>query len=462
MNKLKIFLKNDVNLIYLFIVASPLLDSISSIFKLLFPNLPISVSAVLRLLIPAFLLVKIFFTSKKERIILLIYGGLVILYGAFHLWYYKNNLTSYSFGSLMHESQYLVYYSFSILILFLILRYKDKIDDIKLKNCLYINLITYSILLFISIITGTASTTYSTGLGLKGWFNSGNFLSSSLLISLSLAIPFFKKFLKSSIYLVVFLSFFMLILLGTRVGYFGYMLIAVIYIISEMIIGLIRKTVDKKTIVLSLVLIFSFIFLFFFEPYTFQRRQDLDIASENLVDENGEATNLSEGMTDIRKKITNGTMTEEMMSKEQQTAFMNMAKISKEKGMTIAERREMAFVYSLELYKLQKNPVAKIFGNGHLINYPEFTLETEIVAMIFNFGILGFILFYLPYILISFYLLYVIIKNVKRVNVTVLLAGLSILFTFAMSLLVNYTFFFSTLAMLFACSVLIILKRCKQ
>ena len=68
----------------------------------------------------------------------------------------------------------------------------------------------------------------------------------------------------------------------------------------------------------------------------------------------------------------------------------------------------------------------------------------EIPAFLFNFGILGFILYFVPFLLIFIYGLWIGIKNIKKVDDEYIMMELASGFTFALSFFSGYTFFNSS------------------
>jgi len=194
MKKLKEIKLEDI--LVLFIILCPILDILSFIFRNHFGTSK-SPSTILRPLIPAIAIVIIFFKNKiklKLFIVFCIYA----VYGIIHLILFKLNITGISYGTITHEAQYIVNYSYMILNLFIYIFMFYKKDTVKLKNGVLIALAIYIISIYISILTGTSSTTYVEGIGYKGWFEQGNSLSSIFILGLLLLMPLGKnkKYLK--------------------------------------------------------------------------------------------------------------------------------------------------------------------------------------------------------------------------------------------------------------------------
>ena len=69
------------------------------------------------------------------------------------------------------------------------------------------------------------------------------------------------------------------------------------------------------------------------------------------------------------------------------------------------------------------------------------TLEMEFIALILNFGIIGFILYMIPFLIIDFKAIKYILKNYKRIDIEYLMYLVAVLLAIVFSLLAGYTFF---------------------
>ena len=74
-------------------------------------------------------------------------------------------------------------------------------------------------------------------------------------------------------------------------------------------------------------------------------------------------------------------------------------------------------------------------------NFRELVLEMEIPAFLLNFGICGFILYFVPFLSIFIYSAYIGLKNIKKINQEYILLLLGAGFALAISFLAGYTFF---------------------
>ena len=254
-NKIKEFKIEE--LLCVFIIICPILDAASFIFRNYF-NTSISISTVLRPVISIISIIYIFF---KDRIKLpLIIGGITYaLYGIIHLYIFSFLKAESSYGNIIREFQYIVNYTFMIMNLFIylyvfIFRNETKKENInKLKTSVLIAFTIYIGLLFMAILTGTSSHTYTEDqMGYKGWFESGNSVGAILLVMLFVLLPMLNKNnnIKFRIWVgtdIVLAIIYLTILLGTRVGLFGSLLVIAVFVIIDVIHNLYhRDGINKK------------------------------------------------------------------------------------------------------------------------------------------------------------------------------------------------------------------------
>ena len=65
----------------------------------------------------------------------------------------------------------------------------------------------------------------------------------------------------------------------------------------------------------------------------------------------------------------------------------------------------------------------------------------EVPAFLYNFGVIGFFLYFMPFLAIAVYGIYSIIKNIKEISVEFAMCVLGIWFAIITSFLSGYTFF---------------------
>ena len=85
-------------------------------------------------------------------------------------------------------------------------------------------------------------------------------------------------------------------------------------------------------------------------------------------------------------------------------------------------------------------------------------LEMELVSILLNFGLIGFLIFIGPFLTIFFIGLYKCIKYRKQIDSEYIFILFGSAMAFALSLLSGYTFFSSSTAMMIVVINIIILK----
>ena len=258
------------NLLSFFIIVCPLLDISSFLFRNKFET-NYSISTILRPIIQGIIFVYIFFKEKlKDKFKTIGVCFIYLLYVLIHLYIYKNNIVNCSYGTITHEAQYLLNYSFMILNLFIFIKTFNNQNYKKLQKSILISTAIYIVSIYISIITKTSSTTYVEGMGYKGWFESGNSISAILLLSTFIILSFImqiqNKKMKICLFIVLgLIGIYLLTLIGTRVGLIGFILAILCFAMSEIFCKIIKKMkISKKNFILLisiLVLLISIVFI---------------------------------------------------------------------------------------------------------------------------------------------------------------------------------------------------------
>ena len=124
--KKKIDTKNlTENLLVIFVILCPVFDILSFVFRNTF-NTNLSPSTILRPIIPLIAIIDLFIKNKhkiKMFIIAIIYG----VYALVHLLLFNTANTGFSYSNVGHEMQYIMNYTFMIIILFVYAYvFKDK------------------------------------------------------------------------------------------------------------------------------------------------------------------------------------------------------------------------------------------------------------------------------------------------------------------------------------------------
>ena len=445
---------NIENILCLFIIICPMLDILSFGFRNIF-NTNISPSTVLRPIIPIVVIIYLFFKKgKKFKLYTFLGFAFYAIYAVCHLYLFQKVKTGSSYSNIVHEAQYIVNYSFMILNLILyIYIFKDK-NTAKLKKSILYSACIYIISIYLAIITHTSSYTYlEEKMGYKGWLESGNSTGAIFLLTMFIYINLLKdkKYKKIVIPLLLFVGIFLIFLIGTRVGLLGFILVLSLYIIVEVFYSLLHNNkVNKKFVAIGGVsIILIGVLVVAFGSTTLQRRKHLKEIESDIIDEklNGNS-HITGDLLEIKKKIDNNELEEGYMSDAQKQSIIDLYNIANEMNISNNDQRMQQLIYNAALVKNQKNIGLITFGNGYMANFRELVLEMEIPAFLFNFGIIGFCLYFVPFLSIFVYGLWIGIKNIKKIDDEYIMLWLGSGFTFALSFFSGYTFFNSSTMMI--------------
>lgn len=327
--------------------------------------------------------------------------------------------TEISYSNVIHEAQYIINYSFLILNLF-VYTYAFKIKDTnKLKKSVLISLSIYIISIYISILTGTSSSTYIEGMGYKGWFESGNSLSAIFTLGLFMIVPMIKdkKYRYIVIALLGLIGIFVTMLIGTRVGLFGFVLVLGVYAVSEIVTAILNKNKLNKYLLAGIIagIIIVVLGIVFIGSNTLNRRKHLQDIEGNIVDK-GQEAHISGSLLEIKEQIENGEMQENIMSKPVQQSILDLYNYANEHDVVNNDMRRQQMIYHLYLVANQANPFLLLFGNGYMTSFRELVLEIEMLALATNFGLIGFALYAGPLLAIFIYACIWGVKNRKKIN----------------------------------------------
>lgn len=445
---------NLENILCLFLLLCPILDIVSFLYRKNF-NTNFSPSTIMRPIIPMIIITFLFFTkNKKFKLYTFLAFIIYAIYGIIHLYLFTKVKNGSSYSTVFHEAQYIINYSFMILNLFIyIYVFRNNKSD-KLKKTVLFSTCIYIISIFISIITKTSSHTYIVEkLGYKGWFESGNSIGAILILSMFVYITYVRdaKYKKIAIPLVILVGIFLTTLIGTRVGLFGFILVLGLYIMVEVIYGIVHnKKVNKKIIAYgSIGIIGIIVTVVIFGSNTFERRKQLQEVSSEIVDTSlNKSSHITGDLLQIKNNIDNNNLEDNYMNNAQKQSIIDLYNVANKLNIRNSERRIQELIYNIALVKNQKDVNLLMFGNGYVANFRELILEMEIPAFLFNFGILGFILYFIPFVTICIYGIYIGIKNIRKINTEYIMLVLGCGATFGLSFFSGYTFFNSSSMMI--------------
>lgn len=432
-------------LFYLFLILSPFLDSLSFLWRSWFPDTTFSPTVILRFLIPAILFIYIFITKKDKRKEIMLGILIYSIYSIMHLYCFYHYKTESAYGSLLHETQYVLNYGYMIVIFYMISHFRNQGQLCDLRKIVSFFLWGYMILLYLALLTGTSSSTYIDGIGYKGWNASGNAVGSILILSLIIILPMIFKEKKIHQYLLVGVTgIYLMFLLGTRVGLLGFPLIMVAFILCNFIFSKKRKKIQhKKFILLGICfVVICAVGIAIFGSSTLKRQKHLEEESNQVIDvmTNQEAHITGDALVYV-KQIQDKKMDMKFMDQAQQNALVDLYHKANQIELSNSNRRMQQLMYHTYLMKEQKSPLRILFGNGYLSNYSEMTLEMEVPAFFYNFGILGFLLYLGIFLFIELKALIIFFKKWREIDATYAFYLFGVFLTLGLSLMAGYTFF---------------------
>ena len=445
-------MKNKIkleNIMCVFIILCPILDMTSFIFRNTF-NTKLSPSTIIRPLIPTLVILYLFIKKdKKFKKNLLITGIVYAVYALIHIYLFSKVKTGMSFGTETHELQYIINYTFMIinLIIFTVVFKEENID--KMKKSVLIATGIYIISIYISILTKTSSHTYIEGMGYKGWFESGNSISAILLLTMFIYLPYVKnkKYRKFVIPILVLAGIFLSMLIGTRAGLFGFIIIIALYMGIEVLFNILKnEKIDKKFFIIGFTGIAIIVLIIIgCGSTTLQRRKHLKDIESDIIDETSrENAHITGSTLKIKEQIENNEIVEGYMSDAQKQSIIDLYNIANKLQVKNNDQRMQQLIYNIVLVKNQKNIFLILFGNGYVANFSELVLEMELVSMLLNFGVIGFLLYMGPFFAIFLMSLYYGIKYIKQIDSECVFLWFGSAMAFALSLLSGYTFFSSS------------------
>lgn len=435
-------------LFYLFLIISPFLDAFSYWFRKVRPDAIISPTTILRLVIPFLLLLFIFIKERKWRGELLILGFTYFLYACSHLYCYQRFLTDSAYGSVFHEAQYVLNYTYMMIVLCFCFYFVKRENLSTLYRSITWFLAIYVFLLYLALLTGTSSSTYIDGVGYKGWNASGNALGSLLLISLILLLPYFFSKKKWYHFLILLLTgIYLMVFLGTRVGLFGFPIVLVSYFLCVLLGKTTKhkKVISKRKLFLSLAVFSCFLIGSIFlisHSSTLKRQTNLEKEQNQVIDQKTqEVSHITGDALAYVREIENGQMDKAFMDFAQQKSLLEMKEAASKLQLSNSNRRVQQLLYHTYLIKNQKSFSRILLGNGYLANYSEMTLEMELASLLYNFGLIGFVLYLGAFIILEVKALSFFLHHFDKRNSTYLFYLFGVAFVYALSLMAGYTFF---------------------
>lgn len=376
---------------YIFLLVQPFIDLITSVMTKFF-DIPITIGIIIRGLLFVFSVIYILFISNsKYKKISCIYIGILVIYAILYFGFKPELFSSISF--LGSEVSYMFKYFYTLIILLLLL---NIFDELKPNNrivfkLLQLDLIIYCFIIVLANVTNTAFGTYANGAGNSGWFFAGNEIG----IILALLFPFLYLIVnKTNSYKCLFLIIPVVLameIIGTKTAMLGLLLPTIVFFIYY----LIRVRHGKlKQLIMTLIILLVIV-----------------CSSPNLP----VVANIRNSLTSFNDRVTNEEEQDEDLTDEAITKVL------------FSDRdyyaKKIGRIYSNA--SIQDKLLGIGFTNRESINDDNITklIEMDFYDLFYRYGIIGFIIYLLPFGLMVVLCLKECIKIKFRFNAKQLLLG---------------------------------------
>lgn len=412
------------NILEIVLILSPIIDILTSVSQRTL-NIDISLGLIIRsfllFFMTMFTLVK---SSYKYKKITISYLAMFILYSIFFMVnVYINKGSSY----ILAEAKGLIkafYFPICIITLLNYVETKDYKIDLKL---LFFVMIEYILLLFLPSILNLGYESYAEDkIGTIGWFFSANEISSIFSILIVLIVFSYKYIKNIAVYFgLIIVSFYTVLQIGTKMPAVS----AIIAIIAFLMFYLIQyiSTKDKNYIKslcagVGLICVFSVIFITspvmknfdIYKNFLIATRDKQEVvessadpAPENVIE------NSEENITISVDNDENQNNVKQEQSQEQTKEKIEDENLTNDEIATIIHSGRLETMSNINIKFGNSNIITKIIGLGRIDieNNDEYLIETDYFDILYNFGILGFIIYFLPAIIIAVIVIKRVIKN---------------------------------------------------
>ncbi len=381
MKKINSFLSKNIEKIFMvFLFFQPVIDVLTAIMLHVF-KIDFTIGVILRMIFLGFMIYYLLFLNKnKDKKKSIIYIGIIFVY---FILYSLNIIFTKDINCLSYEIKSLIKcFYFPILLISIYEIFSERKTKItpKLLRTLFV---IYSLLVFVPNILGIGFDSYSvTKSGSIGWFYTANEISA--IISILMPIFIYCILEKKNIYLNIF-SLFILLYILTSMGTKGPLLsflIIVFYYLIRYLKGIFKKKKYKSLGIVGLLFLLIFAFSILIIPKT-NFYKNIVVHLEFLE---------VDSVSDI---VTSPKVIDHFIFSQRLT-FWNKTN---------------------KLY-LKSNISSEFLGIGYIDNYStdDVTMkmvEMDYVDLFYRHGIIGFIIFMIPFISVLVRIIKLYFKNPK-------------------------------------------------
>ena len=378
--------------------------------------------------------------KKKELIPLIIYTLVLVIYIIFHgfnIIKFDESIFFRADINVFKESYYIIRtFYFPILFLFVLYKNRDILNINFYKKIIKMLVILISFSIIILNIFKVSFATYEEKnffidynifdfykanvsyklLSTRGWFNSANEISAILATLLPINIYYLFKENKKNNYLLYATQVISMIILGTRVSTYCSMLISGLFIFINIFAKFYRKEKINYKFIITAIICCSYYFLSPVGNYYLNNEQpyypsDDKYSSELKNLDNGEAIEyIKSNLYEFRIK----EFFVELYPLEKDKQFWKEVALGNRNENNNSRIMKIKIINRMQ--ERNDNKYDKILGMGYTINFED--LERDYVYQYYIFGILGLIVIILPEIALLGKSMFSILKNHKKVDIT--------------------------------------------
>lgn len=443
-----------LNIILIFVLLQPFFDVLSRLaIKDFIPNISTYLKPLVVFGIAIYLLW--FYHPKRNK-----WLAYILVFGLFticHLFILMILLTDFSI--ILHELRFIINiaYMIALFISLYVLYYHSKDKEMmlrKIKNTIFYTFLIYFSFYLIAILSGTSGLTYEYSdkykHGYKGWYDSGQILGHSFSILFPIILYGILKPKNNKLLRILFMTLALICvsLLGTKVPYFITLIVLILYLIIVLFIKIFNKEFVRNWFNVGLVFIsiLTLLFTYQYTPVAYNTDinnknaqiglEEYDIASvsgnknkkdidEILKKHKGENTNYLRKYYEWSNKASN-----------------YLEKLYYEGTIHPSDTRAKQLFYSYKKFMLADWQY-KLFGIGYLNQDSMFSIERDFFMALFNFGIIGFLLFL--FIPIKEFIRYTIfiLKNLKKIDLETYMLYMGTGIFFCISMYAGYTYIYT-------------------
>lgn len=406
----------------LFIALQPVLDLLTSL-SIQMLHMDATLSIVVRFSVMLLAMIYLFIHQKnKKPLVYICLLGVIMAAGLLNNLVVKHPISFGEEVKFMAKCMYPIVMLFGYILVFKTLQGKQNSYDTLLQYFLYASLFM-SIIMVISIAIGTDYQSYTISeiskIGSKGWFYAANEISATLAITFPVVVLYSihktTSFTQAYYWLPTILALYSSIMIGTKVGYISSIATLGVALFFSFIEYMMKRGRPQLiNTILALLVLGGTAIATPFTPIAKNMDIHLQFYNKQHVNEQAEQPSKQE-----ERALTTGEVNSLIYSDRDQ--FLNM--------------HQKYF---------QEAPLSqKLLGMGYAGNYEKTpkVIEMDFHDLFFSFGIIGFILYLLPFVYFGIRLMFRILTNFKSIlTIKYMLLGTAIVLAIGIALTAGHVF----------------------